>query len=246
MAYIELSHAQVDFNIYNNAGRSLKRAFLNAATGGKIARSEQGYVTVRALDDISFTLEDGAKLGLIGHNGCGKSTLLRVLSGVYAPTGGSATIQGTTGSLIDINLGIDPEATGRENIYIRAGLLDVSKKDIDAYFDDIVQFCDLGQFIDLPLRTYSTGMQMRLAFAVSTLIRPDILLMDEWLSVGDETFKAKAEQRMSDIVSDVSILVIASHSRELIANVCNKVIWLEHGRIKAMGSPDEILPMYFG
>ena len=246
MAYIELSHAQVDFNIYNNAGRSLKRAFLNAATGGKIARSEQGYVTVRALDDISFTLEDGAKLGLIGHNGCGKSTLLRVLSGVYAPTGGSATIQGTTGSLIDINLGIDPEATGRENIYIRAGLLDVSKKDIDACFDDIVQFCDLGQFIDLPLRTYSTGMQMRLAFAVSTLIRPDILLMDEWLSVGDETFKAKAEQRMSDIVSDVSILVIASHSRELIANVCNKVIWLEHGRIKAMGSPDEILPMYFG
>lgn len=158
---------------------------------------------------------------------------------------GTARIEGSIGSLIAISLGIDQEATGRENIYIRGSLLGLKKKDIDARIDQIIGLCELGSFIDLPIRTYSTGMQMRLAFAVSTMIRPNILIMDEWLSVGDESFKNKAERRMAELVSNAQILVIASHSKELIRKNCNRVIWLEHGKIKMDGKPEDVLKAYF-
>jgi len=246
MAYIEFTNVCVDFPIYNANGRSLKKRLIQVATGGQLGADQQGRVVVRALEGLSFTLKDGDRVGLLGHNGAGKSTLLRLLSGVYEPSSGSARIEGEIGSLIDISLGIDPEATGRENIYLRGGLLGMTRSEIAAQFDDIIEFSELGDFIDMPLRTYSTGMHLRLAFAVSTVVRPEILLMDEWLSVGDEGFKHKAEARLSELVRSTNILVIASHSRELVSHTCNRIIWLEHGKIRMDGDPQTVAAAYFG
>jgi len=155
-------------------------------------------------------------------------------------------IHGEIGSLIDISLGIDPEATGRENIYVRGGLLGMKRSEVTSRMDGIIEFSELGDFIDMPLRTYSSGMSLRLAFAVSTIVRPEILLMDEWLSVGDEGFKHKAEERMTELVKSTNILVLASHSRDMILHTCNRVIWLDHGKIKMDGDPNAICDMYFG
>ena len=245
MASIELKDVIVDFPIYNANTRSFKNTVLKATIGGKVDIYEQN-INIRALDGIAFTLKDGDRLGLVGHNGAGKSTLLRLLGKVYIPCAGTARIEGSIGSLIAISLGIDQEATGRENIYIRGSLLGLKKQEIEQKIGQIIELCDLGSFIDLPIRTYSTGMQMRLAFAVSTMIRPDILIMDEWLSVGDESFRSKAESRMVDLVNNAQILIIASHSKELIKNTCNRVIWLEHGKIKMDRTPEDVLTAYFG
>jgi len=246
MALIEFENATVEFAIYNATGRSLKKQLLQMATGGQIGSDERGRVVVRALEDLSFSLHSGDRVGLLGHNGAGKSTLLRVLSGVYEPSSGSALIEGKVGSLIDISLGIDHEATGRENIYTRGALLGMTRATMRQHIDEIIEFSELGQFIDMPLRTYSTGMHLRLVFAVSTILRPDILLMDEWLSVGDEGFRHRAEARLRSMVEATKILVLASHSRELIMNTCNRVIWLEHGRIRMMGAPAMVMEAYFG
>jgi lipopolysaccharide transport system ATP-binding protein len=246
MASIKFNNVSVDFPIYNASGRSLKKRLIRVATGGQVGADPQGRVVVRALENLTFTLNDGDRVGLLGHNGAGKSTLLRLLSGVYAPTQGSAEIHGEIGSLIDISLGIDPEATGRENIFLRGALLGMSKETLNGCIDEIIDFSELGDFIDMPLRTYSSGMHLRLAFAVSTIVRPEILLMDEWLAVGDEGFKHKAEKRMTEMVQSTNILVIASHARDLIMHTCNRVIWLEHGSIRMQGAPAEVLPAYFG
>jgi len=245
MAYIDLKDVIVEFPIYNASGRSLKKRLIQMATGGKVDVGEEGYVVVRALNGITLTIHEGEKVGLIGHNGSGKSTMLRLLSRVYEPISGTADIQGSVGSLIELALGINPEATGRENIYIRGALLGLKKNEIHERIDEIIDFCGLGSFVDLPLRTYSSGMHMRLAFAVSTIIQPDILLMDEWLAVGDESFRQKSEDRLASIVEKTRILVIASHSRELISRICNRVIWLEHGLVRMDGIPEAVLPAYF-
>lgn len=246
MALIEFNNVSVDFPIYNANGRSLKKRLIQVATGGQLGADQQGRVVVRALEGLSFTLRDGDRVGLLGHNGAGKSTLLRLLSGVYEPSSGSARIEGEIGSLIDISLGIDPEATGRENIYLRGGLLGMTRTEITSQIEGIIEFSELGDFVDMPLRTYSTGMHLRLAFAVSTIVRPEILLMDEWLSVGDEGFKHKAEVRMTELVQSTNILVIASHSRDLVLHTCNRVIWLEHGKIRMDGDAQSVVFAYFG
>lgn len=246
MALIDFKNVSADFPIYNADGRSLKKRLLQVATGGQLNADQQGRVIVRALDDLTFRLEDGDRVGLLGHNGAGKSTLLRLLTGVYAPSSGSAIIEGEIGSLIDISLGIDPEATGIENIFLRASLLGLSQKQIESHLEDIIEFSELGDFVEMPLRTYSTGMHLRLAFAVSTVLRPQILLMDEWLSVGDENFKHKAEQRMNEMISSTNILVIASHSKDLVLKTCNRAIWLEHGRIRLDADPQTVCDSYFG
>lgn len=246
MAKIQFIQAGVEIPIFNSSSRSLKNRLLKVATGGRLSSDQSGHVVVRALQDLSFSFVDGDRVGLVGHNGAGKSTLLRVLSGVYAPTFGQVVLDGQVASLIDVSLGIDHEATGRENIYLRAALLGLAKKEINAILDEIIDFSGLGDFIDMPVRTYSSGMHLRLAFSVSTVIRPEILLMDEWLSVGDEDFKHKAEARMTKLVESTSILVIASHSRDLIQNNCNRVLWLEHGSIKMDGKPEEVCRAYFG
>lgn len=246
MAQIKFENVSIEIPIFNATGRSLTSKLLEVATGGKLDADPNGRVMVRALSNVNLELKDGDRIGLVGHNGAGKSTMLRALSGVYAPTNGMATISGEIGSLIDISLGINPEATGRENVYVRGQLLGLTKKAITEKYDEIVDFAELGDFMEMPVRTYSSGMHLRLAFAVSTVVRPEILLMDEWLSVGDENFKHKAEARLTDMVDATKILALASHSRELINKVCNRVIWLEHGQVKMDGPVEEVLPVYFG
>lgn len=245
MASIEFKAVSVAFPIFNVESRSLKNKVLSISTGGKLGLDAKGVAEIRALDDINFVFKNGERVGLIGHNGSGKSTLLRALSGVYTPQRGNIHIEGKTTSLIDISLGINPEFTGRENILIRGSLLGLTRDQIRDSTDEIIDFTELGEFIDMPLRTYSSGMQLRLAFAISTTIEPEILLMDEWLSVGDENFKGKAEERMQHLADKSNILVIASHSAEQILRVCSRVLWLEHGNIKMDGEPKAVCGAYF-
>ncbi len=216
------------------------------ATAGRLDPQEKHQVNVNALSDLSFSAIEGERIGIIGGNGAGKTTLLRLLGGVYFPTSGNVSIVGTVGSLIDISLGINPEANGWENIAIRARLLGIPKSELKKLSEEILGFTQLGDFLDLPVRTYSSGMNMRLAFAVATAIRPDILIMDEWLSVGDEEFQQKAEKRLIELVNSSKILFIASHNRHLLEKVCTRILWLEGGRLKADGEPKGILPAYFG
>lgn len=245
MTHLHLTNVTLDYPVLSQASRKLSRQLIRMATGGQLDRSESGKVTVRALSDITASFEVGDRVGLIGHNGSGKSTLLRVLGGIYSPTSGTVKRSGVVGSLLDIALGMSMDATGRENIYLRGALQGLTRGEVDRLLPGIIEFSELGDFIELPMRTYSSGMLLRLAFSVSTVLSPDILLMDEWLAVGDEAFQAKAEERLHEVVSQTAILVIASHSANLIRNQCNRVLYLEHGRLVADGPPDEVLPQYF-
>ena len=231
MTHIRMHNISVDFPIYNTTGRSLKNQLMQAATGGRMGSNEQGRVVVRALQSISLEFKEGDRVGVVGHNGAGKSTLLRVVSGVYEPIEGFLDVQGKITSMIDLSLGMDGEATGIENIHLRGALLGYNRQWLSSKISDIVDFAGLGDFIRMPLRTYSTGMQMRLAFSIATLVQPEILLMDEWLTVGDADFKEKAQQRLHEIVQKSSILIIATHSPELVAQVCNRTIRLDRGAI---------------
>jgi lipopolysaccharide transport system ATP-binding protein len=233
MTHILLDNLCVEFPIYNTPGRSLKNQLMQAATGGRMGSNEQGCVVVRALQNICLDLKEGDRLGVIGHNGAGKSTLLRVISGVYEPTGGRIEVTGKVTSLIDLSLGMDGEATGIENIFLRGALLGFKRRWLSTKVKEIVDFAGLGDFIEMPLRTYSTGMQMRLAFSIATMQQPEILVMDEWLSVGDADFQEKSQQRLNEIIKKTSILVIATHSVELVQRVCNRMIRLERGALIA-------------
>ena len=245
VAQITFDNVDIEFPIFNANGRSLTSRLLEVATGGRLDKDPDGRVMVRALQGLTFSIEDGERVGLLGHNGAGKSSLLRVLSGVYSPHSGTASVVGEVASLIDIGMGINPEATGKENIFIRGALLGLTKAEIQHWYQDIVEFSELGDFIEMPVRTYSSGMHLRLAFAVSTVIRPEILLMDEWLSVGDEGFKQKAEDRLTSLVDSSKILVIASHSRDMVEKICTRVIWLEHGQVKMDGPAKQVTEAYF-
>ena len=245
MALIELNRVCVDFPIFNANNRSLKNTILQSATGGKVDFGAKETI-VRSLIDVTFKIEPGERVGLIGHNGAGKSTLLRTLSRVYIPTQGKAKIEGTIGSLVDISLGIDPEATGRENILVRGVLMGLKRSEILARMQEIIEFSELGSFIDMPVRTYSSGMHLRLAFSISTIIRPEILIMDEWLSVGDDSFNQKAAKRLNEMVETSQILVIASHSRGLVEQICTRALWFEHGKLKMDGVAREVCQQYWG
>jgi len=244
-ASITLDDVSVDFPVYNAASRSLKNRVLNATAGGIIERQHDGVVVVRSLKNINLQIEAGDRVGLIGHNGAGKTTLLRVLSGIYHPTHGGVAINGEVTSLINISLGIDPESTGRENILLRSAMMGLTPVQTRDRIDEIISFSGLENFIDMPFRTYSSGMQLRLAFSVSTCIRPQILIMDEWLSTGDLGFKERAEQRLKDVVTSTEILVIASHSMQLLEKNCNRLVWLDHGGIRRHGAFAEVAEAYF-
>lgn len=234
----------VDFPIYSSSGRSLKRSLLSMTTGGKIGLSAGDRVGVRALDDVSFRLEAGDKLGVIGHNGAGKTTLLRVAAGVYEPTAGATNTVGRVGGLYDLTLGMDMEATGYENIRVRGMLLGLTRDEIDARTPEIAAFTELGDYLHLPIKTYSSGMLLRLGFAVTTSVDLDILLMDEWVSVGDQSFQHKSEARLKEMVGRTGILILTAHALSLIEETCNKCIWLEHGRVRAFGEAGKVIAAY--
>ena len=246
VATIELDQASVKFRVLSAREKSLRRALVGSVIGGNVHRGPRGVAEVTALDSVSLSVRPGERVGIMGSNGSGKTTLLRVLSRVYRPTSGVARIEGSVTALNDISLGMNPEATGVKNIFLRGAFVGLSKKEIQGQLDAIVEFSGLGEFIDLPIRTYSTGMQMRLSFAVSTVVAPDIMIMDEWLSVGDEAFKELAETRLKSLVEDAEILVLASHSRKLLEETCERGIVLDHGRIVHDGPIAEIAAEYFG
>ena len=224
----------VDFPVYGTAHRSLKTSVLRAATGGAFAPDGNDRVVVRALDGLTFNFHEGDRVGLVGHNGSGKSTLLRVVAGAYEPVSGSIAVQGTVTSMLSITLGIDYEATGYENIFLLGAVMGQSRQQMRERLDDICSFAELGEFIYIPLRTYSSGMVMRLAFAVVTSTPADIVLMDEWLSVGDQDFAQKAQARLGAMLDSAKIFFLASHNETLVRKNCNWVLRLEHGKMAAL------------
>lgn len=210
---------------------SIRKALFELFISNKGINKKSRVNHITALDDVSLTLLPGDRLGVLGDNGAGKSTLLRVIAGIYKPTSGDVNVEGRVSSLLDIFFGIDMDASGRENIIIRGILLGLSRHDIAKISEKIIEFIDIEEFIDYPMKTYSTGMKMRVAFAISVHVTADILILDEWLSVGDKGFVIKAEKALTDKISSAQIVVYASHSEEQIKRTCNKVIYLEKGRI---------------
>lgn len=245
MAKILLKNISLSYPIYEANARSLKRAFMSNTAGG-LLRSENNRVIVNALDHISFELKKNDRLGLIGHNGAGKSTLLRVLASVYEPQTGHIEVQGRVSALLDMMLGMDFEATGYENIKIRGILLGLSNKEIKEMIPDIVEFTEIGDYLKMPVKTYSSGMAVRLAFAISTAIHPEIFLVDEVIGAGDAYFMKKAAKRMENLIHKSDILVLSSHDNTIIRKFCNKVMVLEHGKIKAFGDTESVLNEYGG
>jgi ABC-type polysaccharide/polyol phosphate transport system ATPase subunit len=233
----------VDIPIMSMRARSLRLLALAATKriGGNIVDSGVSIPIVRALDGVSFKLKEGDRLALIGHNGAGKTTLIRVLADVYTPTDGSVARVGRLAPMFDIGLGFDFESSGYENIQARGMMLGLSRKQIKDRTEEIAAFSELGEYLAMPLRTYSAGMALRLMFSIATSVNADIILMDEWLSAGDETFRRKAQQRMLDITSKAGILVLASHERKTLLDHCNLGMRLEKGRVVEFGPIKEVL-----
>lgn len=221
----------VEFPVFDNSHRSLKKVLLRVTTGGRVGIDSANQMIVKALEDITIDIRDGDRVGLVGNNGAGKTTLLRVLAGIYEPAIGTLSVHGKVAALLDVSMGLDPDATGFENIYLRGIMEGLKPAVIRNRIDEIAEFSELGDYLNMPVRTYSSGMMLRLAFSISTSVEADILIMDEWLSVGDADFSIKAANRMDDLVNKASILVIASHDLALVDRLCNRVIRLEHGRI---------------
>ncbi|QDM19574.1 ABC transporter ATP-binding protein [Tardiphaga sp. vice278] len=243
-AELTLDHVSVSFPIYHGGSRSLKKSLLFRGTGGRIASDANKRIMVEAVRDISFSLKAGDRLALIGANGAGKTTLLRILAGIYEPISGTVTSRGHISPMFDIGLGIDAEISGLENIRLRGLILGLTPDQIEERMIDIAEFTELGDFLEMPVRTYSAGMMTRLTFAVATCFAPEILLMDEWIVAGDAAFMMKAQERVSSFVSKASILVLASHSVEVCRQWCNKGAWMERGELRAFGDIDGVIDAY--
>jgi lipopolysaccharide transport system ATP-binding protein len=246
-ARIEVEDLRIDFPLYHGQSRSLKRSILARATGRRrLQENEKHRLVVEALRNITFTLSPGERLGLVGHNGAGKTTLLRALAGVYEPVGGSVRIQGTLNALLDPNQGMNPELTGRENVALRGRYHRMDGAAVQALQEDVRNFAELGDFFDLPVRIYSSGMIIRLAFAMATAIRPEVLLMDEWFLAGDASFREKARERLETMVRNADILVLSTHLNDIVRSWCTRVIWLEDGRVRADGPADAVMDAFSG
>ncbi|ALE85990.1 ABC transporter ATP-binding protein [Pseudonocardia sp. HH130629-09] len=241
---IRIDAAGVDFPIFDAKTRSLKKAVLGKA-GGRIGTDAKVPI-IEALRDITVSLDKGARVALVGHNGAGKSTLLRLMAGIYEPTRGRSMVRGKVAPVFDLAVGMDPEISGYENILIRGLFLGMTRKQMEARIDDIAAFTELGDYLEMPLRAYSTGMRVRLALGVVTSIDPEILLLDEGIGAVDSEFLNKARDRLHELVDRSGILVFASHSDEFLADLCDTALWMEHGTIKEYGPLHEVLDHYKG
>jgi homopolymeric O-antigen transport system ATP-binding protein len=244
MAFLRLRNLSVEFPMYQGSSRSLKKLLVATTTYGNLARDATDRINVRALNDLTLDIEDGDRVGLIGANGAGKTTLLRVLAGIYCPTRGQLYSQGKISAVLDVALGLNPDATGRENIILRGMYMNIHPREMRSRVEEIAEFTELGPYLDMPARTYSAGMMVRLGFAVSTCIPPEILLMDEWLSASDAGFLDKAQRRMEQFVDSSSILVLASHSQDLMRKWCNRGLLLQQGGIVTYGDINDVIAAY--
>jgi ABC-2 type transport system ATP-binding protein len=247
MVSIDVRGACVNFPIFDAKTRSLKKALLGTVgrAGGKIGIDAKVPV-IEALRDITLSLRHGDRVGLIGHNGAGKSTLLRLLSGIYEPTMGVSRIVGKVAPVFDLGVGMDPEISGYENIIIRGLFLGMTRKQMEARTEEIAEFSELGDYLSMPLRTYSTGMRVRLALGVVTSIDPEILLLDEGIGAVDSAFLEKARERLTALVERSGLLVFASHSDEFLIELCTSGLWLDHGEIREQGDLRTVLSHYKG
>lgn len=239
MAYIKLKNVNLEYPIYNSKTRSLKTAVFKSV-GGSIAEHDKNF-SVKALNNINLSLKEGDNLAILGHNGAGKTTLLRVISDIYKPTSGEIDIDGSLSSLTNIQLGMEPEASGYENIIMRGIFMGMSFSEIKSKADEIIEFSELGSYIELPMRTYSTGMALRLAFAISTCVTPEILVLDEMIGAGDKNFIQKARKRTKQLMEEAKILVLSSHSYEILKEFCNKAILMREGSIIEEGSVEQVI-----
>lgn len=245
-AHVELTleNVSVSFPIYHGGSRSLKKNLLFRGSGGHLASDANHRVVVEALRNVTTQIRAGDRVALIGSNGAGKTTLLRVMAGIYEPVVGTVISRGRISPMFDIGLGIDNEISGYDNIRMRGLILGMTPQEVEAQMQDIVDFTELGDYLNIPVRTYSSGMMTRLTFAVATCFAPEILLMDEWIMAGDASFISKARQRIEGFVAKASILVLASHSVETCRQFCNKALWMDQGRIKTAGPINDVLEAY--
>jgi ABC-2 type transport system ATP-binding protein/lipopolysaccharide transport system ATP-binding protein len=243
-AIVSLDRVVISFPVYQGGSRSLKKRVLFHGSAGKIGREANDQVVVEALRDVSFALEAGERLALIGANGAGKTTLLRAIAGIYEPIQGRVVTRGRISPMFDINLGIDADLSGFDNIRLRALLLGLMPAEIERRLPEIVEFTELGDYLDMPVRTYSAGMILRLSFAVATCFDPEILLMDEWILAGDAHFMGKADVRVQRFVERARVMVLASHNLELCRRWCTKGIWLDQGSIREFGPIDQVIRRY--
>ena len=244
MVTIALEGTCVDFPIYGADSRSLKKSLLRVGAGPRVSYGAPHCVIVHALREISLQFRDGDRIGLVGPNGAGKSTLLRTIAGIYEPVRGRVLVDGRVTTLFSLNVGIEEGATGWENITLLGLASGMSRRKIQRSIADIADFSELGEYLDFPLYTYSTGMRARLAFAISTAIEPEILLMDEWIGAGDASFIEKARNRLNTLIDEAGILVLATHNNHLLKRTCTKGILLDAGRVKAYGPIAEVLREY--
>ena len=237
---LRVEHVGMRFNLSKERVDSLKDYILKSIT------RQMKFDEFWALKDINFTLEKGERIGILGTNGAGKSTLLKVISGIMKPTKGTIEAHGNIVPMLELGSGFDMELSGRENIYLNGAILGYSEEFLNEKYDEIVAFSELGNFIEAPLRTYSSGMLARLAFSVACIVEPEILIVDEILSVGDADFQEKSRARMMELMTGGTTVFFVSHSLKQIREMCNKVVWLEHGKIQAIGKTEEICNMYEG
>lgn len=236
---IKVDNVSMVFNIANQQLNSLKEYFIT------ILRRELFFKEFKALEDISITINKGDVYGIVGTNGSGKSTLLKIIAGVLEPTRGTCEINGTIAPLIELGAGFDPELTARENVYLNGALLGYSKAFIDESFDSIVAFAEIENFIDMPLKNYSSGMVARIAFAIATATVPDILIVDEALSVGDFLFQKKCEDRINELVKEHgTTLLFVSHSIDQVESLCKQAVWIEKGHMRMQGTAEEVCAAY--
>jgi lipopolysaccharide transport system ATP-binding protein len=243
MARIRINNVSVDFPLFHGSARSLKKTVI-AAASGRLGEDRRHRKVVQALRSVDIDLRSGDRLGLIGGNGAGKTTLLRAIAGIYEPTVGRIQVEGSLNALLDPNLGMNLDLTGRENIMLRGLYNGFTKPQIATLEEDVQAFAELGEFLDLPVRFYSSGMLVRLGFALATAIRPQVLLMDEWFLAGDANFLVKAKQRLESVVRGADILVLSSHMTGTVLEWCTRIIWMDHGRVHMDGQPDEVMASY--